>query len=175
MKKKIQSLKDTITDLNSLKSFAEFKAKGLFLDYLRQNYSDLVKEVELKLKSLNKNSTLVGAFILKSTCDGADFGLDRVFVKELVFNVSTDFTQKTGYKTIHILDEIDFGENCFDENEQVGYLIGADSELHILRGKIEFPKNIDDFVTIADFYPDERIEFGELNEFKSYFTHENQL
>ena len=173
MKKEIESLKNTITDLNHLQGFAKFKARKLFLEYLRKNYSEIVKQVELKLKSINKSSTLIGAFILKSTFDGTDFGLDNVIVKEFVFNVSTDFTQKTGYKTIHILDEIVFGENCFDENEQVGYLIGADSELHILRGKIEFPKNIDDFVTIADFYPDERIEFGELNEFKDYFTHKS--
>lgn len=173
MKKEIESLKNTITDLNHLQGFAKFKARKLFLEYLRKNYSEIVKQVELKLKSLNKSSTLLGAFILKSTFDGTDLGLDTVLVKELVFNVSNDFTETTGYKTIHILDEIDFGENCFDENEQVGYLTGADSELHILRGKIEFPKNIDDFVIIADFYPDERIEFGELNEFKDYFTHKS--
>ena len=173
MKKEIESLKNTITDLNHLQGFAKFKARKLFLEYLRKNYSEIVKQVELKLKSLNKSSTLMGAFILKSTFDGTDFGLDNVIVKEFVFNVSNDFTETTGYKTIHILDEIDFGENCFDENEQIGYLTGADNELHILRGKKEVAKNLDDLVTIADFYPDERIEFGELNEFKDYFTHKS--
>ena len=173
IQQEFETLQTMLNDLNNLKQRITMKGRTVFLEFLKEKYPKLVEIAEQRLKILNPNGKLIGAFILKSHFNNSEVGLDNVKTQELVFNTDNNTIEQNGIYTIHILDNADFGDNYFDEFEAVNYFGSElETELHICNSLDDEVKKISDLLGITDIYPT-GLKLDEIDRFNNLYTFES--